>query len=254
MGIRNRILQGMETHIGDWSLLSQLARWGVTLSESQRARLQQYLDHLYAVNQQMNLTRVPPEQAVGRHLLDSLCLLAVYTPPEGASALDIGSGAGLPGVPIAIARPDLKFTLLDSHGKTVHFLQETCKLLNLNAVAVQARAEAWAQTPEAREAFDLVTARAVAKMPALTELMTPFLKVGGAGLALKSIHELDEICAAEPAARILGASLTVQTIRFRTEQGTVQRAVAVLHKVRPTPPQYPRSWAQITKRPLGVKA
>ncbi len=254
MGIRNRILKGMETPIGDWSLLSQLERWGLTLSESQRARLQQYLDHLYAVNLQMNLTRVSPEQAVGRHLLDSLCLLAVHTPPEGACTLDIGSGAGLPGIPLAIVRPDLRLTLLDSHGKTVQFLRETCELLDLSAVVVQARAEAWAHTPEAREAFDLVLARAVAKMPALAELMTPYLKIGGVGLALKSIHELDEIRAAEPAARILGASLPVQTIEFETEQGTVQRAVAVLHKERTTPPQYPRSWAQISKRPLGGKA
>jgi len=240
--------------IGDWSLLSQTARWGPTLSDAQQAKLRQYLEHLYAANRTMNLTRVPPEQSVGRHLLDSLCLLGVYLPPEGARALDIGAGAGLPGIPLAIARPDLRFTLLDSHGKTVQFLQETCTLLNLNAEAVQARAEEWAHRPDARGQFDFVVARAVAKMPILTELMTPFLKVGGVGLALKSINELDEIRAAEPAAESLGATLSIETIEFETEQGTVQRAVAVLRKHRPTPAQYPRSWAQIIKRPLGGKA
>lgn len=240
--------------IGDWSLLSQTARWGLTLSEAQQAKLRQYLEYLYAANQTMNLTRVPPEQAVGRHLLDSLCLLGVYSPPEGAHALDIGAGAGLPGIPLAIVRPDLRFTFLDSHGKTVQFLQETCALLNLNAEAVQARAEEWAHRPDAREQFDFVVARAVAKMPVLTELMTPFLKLGGVGLALKSINELDEIRAAEPATEVLGATLSVETIEFETEQGAVQRAVAVLRKRRPTPAQYPRSWAQIIKRPLGGKA
>jgi 16S rRNA (guanine527-N7)-methyltransferase len=244
----------MEMQIGDWSLLSQTARWGPTLSDAQQAKLRQYLEHLYAANRTMNLTRVPPEQSVGRHLLDSLCLLGVYLPPEGARALDIGAGAGLPGIPLAIARPDLRFTLLDSHGKTVQFLQETCTLLNLNAEAVQARAEEWAHRPDARGQFDFVVARAVAKMPILTELMTPFLKVGGVGLALKSINELDEIRAAEPAAESLGATLSIETIEFETEQGTVQRAVAVLRKHRPTPAQYPRSWAQIIKRPLGGKA
>jgi len=240
--------------IGDWSLLSQTARWGLTLSEAQQAQLRQYLEHLYAANRTMNLTRVPPEQSVGRHLLDSLCLLGVHSPPEGAHALDIGAGAGLPGVPLAVARPDLRLTLLDSHGKTVQFLQQTCTLLNLNAEAVQARAEEWAHRPDAREQFDFVVARAVAKMPVLTELMTPFLKLGGVGLALKSINELDEIRAAEPATEVLGATLSVETIEFETEQGAVQRAVAVLRKRRPTPAQYPRSWAQIIKRPLGGKA
>lgn len=244
----------METQIGDWSLLFQLERWGLTLSEYQRQLLQRYLERLYATNQTMNLTRVPPEQAVGRHLLDSLCLLALYSPPEGARALDIGAGAGLPGIPLVIVRPDLQITLLDSHGKTVQFLKETCELLGLNAEAVQARAEEWVHRPDAREQFDFVVARAVAKMPVLAELMTPFLKLGGVGLALKSINELDEIRATEPAAEALGATLSIETTEFATEQGAVQRAIAVLRKYRPTPAQYPRSWAQIVKRPLGGKA
>lgn len=244
----------METRIGDWSLLSQTARWGLTLSEAQQAQLRQYLEHLYAANRTMNLTRVPPEQAVGRHLLDSLCLLRVYTPPDGARALDLGAGGGLPGIPLAIVRPDVHFTLLDSHGKTVQFLQATCELLGLNAEAVQARAEAWAHRPDAREQFDFTVARAVAKMSILAELMTPFLKVGGVALALKSIHELDEIRAATPAAETLGATISIETTGFETEQGSVQRAAAVLRKHRPTPAQYPRSWAQILRRPLGGDA
>lgn len=254
MGSDSQNLQAMEARIGDWALLSQTTRWGLTLSETQTQLLALYLEQLYTVNHQMNLTRVPPEQAIGRHILDSLCLLSVYSPPEGARILDIGSGAGLPGIPLAIARPDLHTTLLDSHGKTVQFLQQTCILLGISAHTVQARAEQWAHTPEAREQFDVATARAVAKMPILAELMTPFLKVGGVGLALKSIHELDEIQAAAPAARTLGAALSVQTVEFETETGVVQRAIALLHKERPTPSPYPRVWGQILKRPLGGKA
>lgn len=254
MGSDAPILQAMQAHIGDWALLNQTTRWGLTLSETQTQLLARYLEHLYTVNQQMNLTRVPPEQAIGRHIVDSLCLLGVYSPTEGARVLDIGAGAGLPGIPLAIARPDLHITLLDSHGKTVQFLQETCTLLGIQAHAVQARAEEWAHNSEAREQYDVVVARAVAKMPMLTELMTPFLKLGGVGLALKSIHELDEIYAAAPAARTLGASLSAQTVGLETETGAVQRAIAMLRKERLTPPQYPRSWAQILKRPLGGKA
>ncbi|GIV06505.1 MAG: ribosomal RNA small subunit methyltransferase G [Fimbriimonadales bacterium] len=244
----------METRIGDWNLLPQTARWGLTLSEVQQTQLRQYLEHLYTANRTMNLTRVPPEQAVGRHLIDSLCLLGVYAPPEGACALDIGAGGGLPGIPLAIVRPDVRFTLLDSHSKTVQFLQATCELLRLNAEAVQARAEEWAHRPSAREQFEFVVARAVAKMPILTELMTPFLKIGGIALALKSINERDEIRRATPAAEILGATLSIETIEFETEQGTVQRAVAVLRKHSPTPAPYPRSWTRILKRPLGGDA
>jgi 16S rRNA (guanine527-N7)-methyltransferase len=171
----------MHAHIGDWALLEQATAWGVALDSHTRDLLLRYLTLLYEANQRVNLTRVPAEQAVGRHLLDSLCLLAVYTPPEGARVLDIGTGAGLPGIPLAIARPDLRLTLLDSHGKTVQFLREACAALGLPATVMQARAEEWAHNPDAREQFDLAVARAVAKMPILTELMTPFLKVGGVG-------------------------------------------------------------------------
>jgi 16S rRNA (guanine527-N7)-methyltransferase len=243
----------MHVPIGDWAMLEQTALWGITLNTHTRERLSRYLSLVYEANQRTNLTRVPPEHAVGRHLADSLCLLAVHTPPEGARALDIGTGAGLPGIPLAIVRPDLRMTLLDSHGKTVQFLREACAALGIDATVVQARAEGWAHTPEAREQFDVVVARAVAKMPILAELMTPFLKPGGVGLALKSANETDEILQAVPAAQILGATLEMRTVRFETEQGAVLRAIGLLRKERPTPKPYPRAWKQILNRPLGVK-
>lgn len=243
----------MHTHIGDWTLLEQVSAWEIALDTHTQQRLERYLAFLYEANQRVNLTRVPAEQAVGRHLVDSLCLLAVYTPPEGARVLDIGTGAGLPGVPLAIVRPDLRLTLLDSHGKTVQFLREACAALELPATVVQARAEEWAHNPDAREQFDLAVARAVAKMPILTELTTPFLKVGGVGLALKSAGEADEILGAAPAARTLGATLELRTVSFETEQGPVSRAIGLLRKERPTPKSYPRPWKQILSRPLGVK-
>jgi len=243
----------MQASIGDWAMLEQAPAWGIPLDWQARERLLHYLTLLYEANQRVNLTRVPAEQAVGRHLVDSLCLLAVHTPPEGAQVLDIGAGAGLPGIPLAIVRPDFRITLLDSHGKTVQFLQEACAALSLNATIVQARAEEWAHAPEAREQYDVVVARAVAKMPILTELMTPFLKIGGVGLALKSASECDEISQAAPAAQILGATLELHAVRFETEQGTLSRAIGLLRKEQSTPRQYPRPWKQILNRPLGVK-
>jgi 16S rRNA (guanine527-N7)-methyltransferase len=244
----------MQASIGNWTLLEQVGAWGMTLDSHMCERLLHYLTLLYEANQRMNLTRVPPEQAVGRHLVDSLCLLAVHMPPDGARALDIGTGAGLPGIPLAIVRPDLQMILLDSHGKTVQFLRKVCAALSLNATVVQARAEEWAHAPEAREQFDVVVARAVAKMPILTELMTPFLKIGGVGLALKSASETDEILSAAPAAQRLGATLELHTVRFETEQGTLSRAIGLLRKERPTPKPYPRVWKRILSRPLGVKS
>jgi len=243
----------MHTHIGDWTLLEQVSAWKIALDTHTQQRLERYLALVYEANQRVNLTRVPAEQAVGRHLVDSLCLFAVYTPSEGARVLDIGAGAGLPGIPLAIVRPDLRLTLLDSHGKTVQFLREACAALELPATVVQARAEEWAHNPDAREQFDLAVARAVAKMPILTELTTPFLKVGGVGLALKSIGETDEILSAAPAAHTLGATLELRTVSFETEQRTVSRAIGLLRKERPTPKSYPRAWKQILSRPLGVK-
>lgn len=243
----------MASPIGDWNLLEQTPQWGLTLTPTQYAQLRHYLERLYAENERFNLTRVPPEQAVGRHLLDSLCLLAVDTPPEGATLLDVGTGAGLPGIPLKIARPDLHLTLLDSHGKSVQFLRTLCQQIGLEAEVVQARAEEWAHTPQAREQYDRVVARAVAKMPLLAEILLPYVKVGGIALALKSVHESDEIVNARTAIELLGASLHLRSVSFNTEQGALTRLIAYLPKHSPTPPVYPRRWSQILKSPLGVR-
>ncbi len=241
----------MASPIGDWDLLEQTRRWGLNLTPTQQVQLRHYLERLYTENARFNLTRVPPEQAVGRHLLDSLCLLAVDTPPENATLLDVGTGAGLPGIPLKIARPDLHLTLLDSHGKTVQFLRTLCQQIGLEAEVVQARAEEWAHAPQAREQFDRVVARAVAKMPLLAEILLPFVKIGGTALALKSVHESDEIANARSAIEQLGASLHLHSVSFTTEQGELTRLIASMPKHSGTPPAYPRRWSQILKSPLG---
>lgn len=240
----------MKAQTGDWALIHQTESWGIQLSPEQTRQLEHYLERLYETNQQFNLTRVPPEQAVGRHGLDSLCLLAVASLPQSARVLDIGTGAGLPGIPLAIARPDLQMTLLDSHAKSVRFLEQVCSELGLNAIAVHARAEEWAHNPAVREQFDGVVARAVAKMPILAELMLPFLKRGGLALALKSVNERDEILSAQHAIQTLGGQLRLHEVNFQTEQGTLTRLIAEITKTQPTPKEYPRRWSLITKHPL----
>ncbi|GBC92592.1 Ribosomal RNA small subunit methyltransferase G [bacterium HR15] len=241
--------------LGDWALLEQVRAWGLSLTETQRRALQHYLEMVYAANQRFNLTRVPPEQAVGRHLVDSLVLLASDSPPDAARVLDIGTGAGLPGIPLKIARPDLRLTLLDSHGKTIDFLREASKQLNLSGVEViQARAEEWAHAPEAREQFDRVVARAVAQMPILAELMLPYVKIGGAALALKGATERAEIEQARPAIAMLGGEMELIEKALTLESGPVTRLVVRMEKRQPCNARYPRRWSQMLRRPLGVSA
>jgi 16S rRNA (guanine527-N7)-methyltransferase len=253
-GIIGKERQGLQVDkIGDWRVLAQVQAWGLSLSDAQQQALQRYLELLYAANQRFNLTRVPAEEAVGRHLVDSLILLGVDTPPEGARLLDIGTGGGLPGIPLKIVRPDLCLTLLDSHGKTVAFLKATCQQLGLAGVeVVQARAEEWAHASEAREQFDRVVARAVAKMPLLVELMLPYLKVGGVALALKSAAERNEIEQARPAITALGGELTIYERVANLESGETMRLIATIHKIQATDARYPRRWSQMLRQPLGV--
>lgn len=236
-------------------LLEQAEAWGVPITPEQEAQFERYLALLYEKNKQMNLTRVPKEHATGRHLLDSLSLFSAAFLPEGGRVLDIGTGAGLPGIVIKIVRPDARVTLLDAHGKTIEFLKTTCQALGLTGMQFkQRRAEEWAHLPEAREQFDWVVARAVAKMPVLVELMLPYVRVGGVALALRSEHEWEAIEAVSGAVHFFGARMTTVRVRFETEEGPMTRSIACFHKEQPTPKGYPRHWAVIQQQPLGGRA
>jgi 16S rRNA (guanine527-N7)-methyltransferase len=241
--------------IGNWSLLEQVEPWGIEITSECQTKLEYFLTLLYEKNEHINLTRVPKEHAVGRHILDSLSLFSAATLSEGVRVLDVGTGAGLPGVVIKIVRPDARVTLLDSHGKTMEFLKETCQTLGLTGMQFkQRRAEEWAHLPEAREQFDWVVARALARMPVLVELMLPYVRLGGAALALRSEHEWEAIEAVSGTAHFLGARMTAVRIAFNTEEGQTSRYIACFRKEQPTPKEYPRRWAIIQQQPLGGKA
>jgi 16S rRNA (guanine527-N7)-methyltransferase len=199
-------------------------------------------------NQVMNLTAITqPEEFAALHLLDSLALV-LLAGLERQSVVDVGCGAGFPGVPIAIARPACKVTLLDSLGKRVDFLREACGKLGLENVAcVHARAEEFAA--EQREQFDAAVSRAVAALPVLCELCLPLVKVGGQMLAMKSSHSQEELQGAEHAIKILGGQ--VDWVRDYTIPGTqVVHRVVCIKKVRGCPGKYPRRFALIKKAPL----
>ena len=201
-------------------------------------------------NQVMNLTAITePKDVASLHLLDSLALIQV-SGLEAETVVDVGAGAGFPGMPLAIARPGLHVTLLDSLGKRVDFLREACKTLHLNNTeCIHARAEEFAG--ERRETFDVSVSRAVAAMPVLCELCLPLVKVGGRMLAMKSSHTEEEIDHAKAAIKILGGQ--IEWVRDYTIPTTdvVHRAVCI-RKISPTPKKYPRRFAVIKKSPLGV--
>ena len=199
-------------------------------------------------NQVMNLTAITdPRDVAVLHLLDSLTLTGLAG-LEGRTVVDVGTGAGFPGVPLAIARPSARVTLLDSLGKRVDFLQESCRALGLdNVECVHGRAEEFAG--ERRETFDLAVSRAVAALPVLCELCLPLVKVGGAFWAMKSVDTEEEISASKTAVKVLGGR--IQAVSDYTIPTTeVVHRVVCIQKTAPTPKKYPRRFALIKKQPL----
>jgi len=202
-------------------------------------------------NREMNLIgEASPNEIAARHFLDSLAPLMAAKIPQGASLIDVGSGAGFPGLPLKIFRPDLRVTLLDSQTKRIEFLAETIRKLKMeNIFALNARAEEAASSPENRESFDFATSRAVAKMSALCELCLPFVKLGGEFLAMKSRKSLEEQDEAARAVAKLGG-VFLPRFDYNLPPEGAELCVVRVKKSSPTPQNYPRSWAKIKKAPL----
>ena len=196
-------------------------------------------------NAVMNLTAITEPEAVAKlHLLDSLTVLTVEN-LTGKTIIDVGCGAGFPGVPVAIACPEAKVTLLDSLGKRMHWLETILPQLGVNARCITARAEE--AITEHREKFDFATSRAVARLNILLELTAPYVRVGGAVLALKGSAAREELEEAKGAVKKLG--LKVEKIQDFTIDGATH-SVIVLRKIAHTPSQYPRRFAKIKQSPL----
>ena len=196
-------------------------------------------------NEVMNLTAITEDTQVAKlHLLDSLTVLCCAD-LKGKTLIDVGCGAGFPGVPLAIACPEAKITLLDSLGKRVKWLEETLPQLGISAECVTARAEE--AVADRREKYDFATSRAVARLNILLELTAPYVKVGGAVLAMKGAAAEEELAEAAGAIKKLG--LKLETVRTFPIDGT-SHAVIVLRKIAPPPKQYPRRYAKIKQSPL----
>ena len=203
---------------------------------------------MLAKNAVMNLTRITEPDAVAQlHLLDSAALLR-FADLRGKKAVDVGTGAGFPGMPLRILEPDFDLTLLDSLGKRVEWLREACDTLSLRRVeCVHARAEEFAA--EKREQFDFALSRAVANLPVLCELCLPLVRVGGRFLAMKSVDSDEEINAAKNAVKTLGGKIAAIEDYTIPTSSVVHRLV-IIEKTAPTPKGYPRAFAKIKKSPL----
>lgn len=231
----------------------QLSMFQLELTEEQLRQFRLFYENLIKWNEVMNLTTITEESDVyNKHFLDSLSVVGLVSPGsfKGISVIDIGTGAGFPGLPIAIAFPDANVTLVDSLQKRINFLQDTIKLLGLKNVSVfHARAEEFARKQSEREKYDIVCSRAVARLNILSEYCLPFAKKGGYFIAYKAESVKDEMEEGRKAVTILGGRID-QVISFQLPGTDYNRTLVQVIKDRHTSGKYPRKAGTPSKDPL----
>lgn len=221
--------------------------YGFEITPSQYKNLEIYAKMLVEWNEKMNLTAITDSEGITiKHFLDSILPLKKLDVPHGTSLIDVGTGAGFPGLPMKIYRPDIKLTLLDSLNKRVDFLKAVCSETDPDSECVHLRAEEGGRDPKYREKFDLAVARAVAAMPVLSEYCLPFVKTGGSFAALKGPGE--DYKSAGSAIKVLGGEIS-EAFEY-TLPGGDKRTLIIVGKVKETPEKYPRNSGQIKKKPL----
>jgi len=219
-----------------------LTALGVDFEPGRAETLARFADLVLEKNRVMNLTAITePEQVAALHFADSAAPLACLE-GEDLRVIDVGTGAGFPGVPMKILRPDLRMTLLDSQAKRVDFLRESCAALGVEAVCLQGRAEELGLEKAHREQYDCAVSRAVADLGVLAELCLPLVAVDGLFLAMKGRQSKDELFAAEERIELLGGEVE-DAVDY--EVGGQAHRIYVIRKVEPTPKGYPRRWAKI---------
>ena len=229
-----------------------LQELGISLEQSQIDAFMRYYELLIEWNSFMNLTAIIEFKEVCiKHFLDSLSLIKVMDCYQSLTLIDIGTGAGFPGIPLKIAFPELKITLLDSLGKRVKFLNEVINQLGLKDIeAIHGRAEDFAKPSELREAFDVCVSRAVANLATLSEYCLPYVKVGGSFISYKSEKITEERQLAEKAITILGGQIDSQN-EFMLPFSDIYRNLFVIKKLKQTPKKYPRKAGLPSKEPLA---
>ena len=238
----------------DERFLCGLSELGITITDEQLAKLHLSYEMMTETNKVMNLTAITEyEEVCIKHWLDSLCLVKAV--PELASGaeyrvIDIGTGAGFPGVPLKILFPQIRLTLLDSLGKRITFLQGVVNQCGLtDTECLHARAEEYSRRPEYREKYDLCVSRAVTRMASLTELCLPYVKVGGRFIPYKAGECDEEVNEAREAIAVMGGKLLTSE-RFLVPESDLGRTLVVVKKERPTDKKYPRGGGKPMKNPI----
>jgi 16S rRNA (guanine527-N7)-methyltransferase len=229
-----------------------LEELGLTLTEVQRTQFISFYEYLVEKNKVMNLTGITEFQEVlVKHFLDSLMLVKAVDMQKVKSLMDVGTGAGFPGVPLKIMFPEIESCLLDSLNKRVKFLEETFALLKLSGItAVHGRAEEYAKNKLFREQFDLCVSRAVSNLATLSEYCLPYVKKGGLFVSYKSGTVQEEAKEAEKAIALLGGKIR-EVKYFSLPNSEIERSLIVIEKVKNTPGRYPRKAGTPLKEPLG---
>ena len=224
---------------------------GITLSEEQKTQFLQYYELLVEWNSFMNLTAITEfDQVITKHFLDSLSLVKVCDVAQAGRILDVGTGAGFPGIPLKIAFPEVEVVLLDSLNKRVKFLNEVIGQLGLSKItAIHGRAEDFARQKEYREQFDLVVSRAVANLSSLSEYCLPYVKVGGRFVSYKSGKLSEELTAAGKAIHVLGGEAK-EPVYFQLTGTEDERSFVCIEPGKATPKKYPRKAGTPAKEPI----
>ena len=237
----------------NWSLLIEGCRaFGIDLTENQVDLFQLYYTHLDKMNRVMNLTAITTwQEVIAKHFLDSLSIAKYMDLSGNLSVIDIGTGAGFPGIPLKIVYPGMQVTLVDSLNKRIRFLDEVIALCGLSGIrAVHARAEELGRDRDYREQYDLCASRAVANLSSLCEYCLPFVKKGGVFAAYKSAEIGEELKKAKRAVRILGGELRHEPEVFELPGSDQKRTIVLIDKKEPTPSLYPRKPGTPAKNPL----
>lgn len=231
---------------------NDLSEMKITLSEQQIEQFLRYYELLEEWNKVMNLTAITEyEEVLKKHFIDSLSLIKTYDVNREIKVIDVGTGAGFPGLALKIAYPKLQVTLLDSLNKRIYFLNEVIEQLGLTGVeTVHGRAEDFAKPQKLRESYDLCVSRAVANMSTLTEYCLPFVKVGGEFISYKSERIDEEISRAKNAITLLGGKLQ-RSEEFYLPASDIYRNLVVIKKIKETPKKFPRKAGLPSKEPLG---
>lgn len=232
--------------------VKDLTSLGVTLSEQQIKQFIQYYEMLVEWNQVMNLTAITEyDDVMKKHFVDSVSLIKAYDVNKSATVIDVGTGAGFPGLALKIAYPNLQVTLLDSLNKRINFLNAVIEKLGLTGVdTVHGRAEDFAKPDKLREKFDLCVSRAVANLSTLSEYCLPFVKQGGLFISYKSEKISEEMAAAKNAIYLLGGKV-IDQVEFTLPDSDIYRNLFIIKKERTTPKKYPRKAGLPAKEPLA---